>query len=54
MTEIGVFWRREEREGDVEAGQPLVVWLRDFDQEPCVYGVGLVGHWHCCFCVLTD
>ena len=23
----------------------LVVWLHDCDQEPCVYGLGLFGHW---------
>ena len=22
------------------------VWLRDCDQEPCVHGLGLFGHWH--------
>ena len=31
---------------------PLV--LRDCDQEPCVYGLGLFGHWHSWSCVLID
>ena len=26
------------------ANPPSVVWLRDCDQEPCVYGLGLFGH----------
>ena len=34
------------------ASPPLVVWLRDYDQEPCVYGLGLFGHWHSWSCVL--
>ena len=33
---------------------PSVVWLRDCDQEPCVCGLGLFGHWHCWSCVLID
>ena len=30
------------------------VWqsTRDCDQEPCVYGLGLFGHWHSLSCVL--
>jgi len=24
------------------------------DQEPCVYGLGLFGHWHSWSCVLID
>ena len=33
---------------------PSVVWLRDCDQEPCVVGLGLFGHWHSWSCVLID
>ena len=39
------------------AGKPTidsVVWLRDCDQEPCVYGLGLFGHWHSWSCVLIE
>ena len=36
------------------ANPPSVVWLRDCDQEPCVCGLGLFGHWHCWSCVLID
>jgi len=32
----------------------LFVWLRDCDQEPCVYGLGVFGHWHSWSCVLID
>jgi len=36
------------------ARPPLVVWLCDSDQEPCVYGLGCFGHWHSWSCILID
>ena len=34
--------------------QTLVVGLRDCDQEPCVYGLGLFGQWYSWSCLLID
>ena len=33
---------------------PSVVCLCDCDQEPCVYGLGLFGHWQSWPCLLFD
>ena len=33
---------------------PWILWLRACDQELCVYGLGLFGHWHSWSCVLID
>ena len=36
------------------ANPPSVVWLHVCDQEPCLYGVGLFGHWRSWSCILID